>query len=82
MEVGFALVNGWSDGMGDFEGDKEGCTLSPDSSKVRMVPCWKCPKCGHSISKAPEVPVEKQPALLTKASKRWWKQPATHRDLM
>jgi len=51
MKEGMALINGWSGGLGDFDGDKEGCTLSPDSKKVKMVPCWKCPKCGHSISK-------------------------------
>ena len=54
MKSGVALQNGFS-GAPDFPGDtgkERGCTVSLDSLKVKIVPCWKCPKCGHSISKA------------------------------
>ena len=51
MKPGTALENGVS-GTPDFSGDKDACTLYLDPAKVSVVNCWKCPKCGHSISKA------------------------------
>jgi hypothetical protein len=50
MKKGEALKNGFT-GSPDFMGDQGGVmTISPDPRKVKMVPCWKCPKCGKSIS--------------------------------
>ena len=52
MEEGIALQNGVS-GFPDFIGDtgkERGCTMSVDSLKVSLIPCWKCPKCGHSLT--------------------------------
>lgn len=36
----------------DFPGDTlgiDGQTVTADGKPV-MIPCWKCPKCGHSIT--------------------------------
>jgi hypothetical protein len=50
MKQGMALQNGWT-GLPDFAGDQSGVvTISPDPRKVAVVDCWKCPKCGRSIS--------------------------------
>jgi hypothetical protein len=82
MKEGSALVNGYS-GSPDFAGDQSGImTISADPKKVAMVSCWKCPKCGHSISRKEPVAVADRPALMDKASRKWWKQPATPHDLM
>ena len=57
MVLGIALVNG-TKGSPDFPGDtgkEDGCTQSADSLKVKLVHCWKCPKCGHSISDLPTI---------------------------
>lgn len=38
----------------DFGGDEDlrGCTVNPGPGKLGE--CWKCPKCGHSVSKEME----------------------------
>lgn len=35
---------------GDFPGDTDsmGCTQSA-TGPARLIPAWKCPKCGHSV---------------------------------
>lgn len=50
MKIGEALENGFT-GSPDFYGDQSGVmTISADPSKVKMVKCWKCPKCGKSLT--------------------------------
>ena len=52
MQTGVALMNGFT-GSPDFMGDQSGVlTITTDASKIKMVECWKCPKCGKSLSKA------------------------------
>lgn len=56
MKKGVALQNGVFS-MPDFVGDtgkERGCTVSADSLKVKLVRCWKCPKCGNSIEIKPK----------------------------
>jgi hypothetical protein len=49
MKIGKALENGFT-GSPDFLGDQSGVkTISADPKKVKMIDCWKCPECGHSI---------------------------------
>jgi hypothetical protein len=43
-----ALVNTLV-GFPDFIGSKEVCTVSL-TGPPEIVPCWKCPACGRSIS--------------------------------
>lgn len=50
MKRGIALENGL-DTLGDFTGDLNGITVYPSPKKVKMITCWKCPKCGRSIKK-------------------------------
>lgn len=49
MVNGKALKEIW-DGIPDFIGDDKNCTLSP-SGRSDMVRVWKCPQCGHSVTK-------------------------------
>jgi len=49
MKEGMALQNTLT-GLPDFPGDTFACTVSRDGP-AEMVACWKCPKCGHSISR-------------------------------
>lgn len=54
MVVGQALVQLYSPGLEDFIGDKangytRGQTMSPNG-QTKLVKCWKCSSCGHSIS--------------------------------
>lgn len=48
MKPGQAMTSTWR-GMPDFSGDRYPVTMSP-GGPGRVVRCWKCPKCGHSIS--------------------------------
>ena len=49
MIEGMALQNTIA-GLPDFPGDTHACTLSL-TGPPEMVPCWKCPKCGKSLTK-------------------------------
>lgn len=50
MRPGKALVQTLTAGAPDFPGDTHGSTMSADGPG-RMVDCWKCPKCGYSVTK-------------------------------
>lgn len=53
MKEGMALKNGLTAGMPDFPGDtpfSAGQTVSEDSLYVTLIPCWKCPVCGKSLT--------------------------------
>lgn len=47
---GQALMTTLVAGSPDFPGDERGITMSPGGPGV-VVTCWKCPKCGHSVTK-------------------------------
>ena len=49
MVEGKALVD-QMDGIPDFIGDDFVCTVSPNG-KADLVDCYKCPKCGYSVTK-------------------------------
>lgn len=48
MERGHAIRETFT-GVPDFPGCSEVVTVSP-GGPGKLVDCWKCPKCGHSIS--------------------------------
>jgi hypothetical protein len=48
LQPGIAIEQTWA-GYPDFVGG-EVVTLSP-GGPGRVVTCWKCPKCGHSVTK-------------------------------
>jgi hypothetical protein len=48
MVAGVALEDVLT-GIGDFYASDDVVTVSP-SGRVRMVPCWKCPTCGRSVT--------------------------------
>jgi hypothetical protein len=55
MSKSTAIANTLVAGMADFPGEEDGvvragATLSY-GGPGRVVPCWKCPKCGHSITR-------------------------------
>lgn len=49
MERGYALANRATAGAPDFIGSKEAVTYSV-GQEADLVPAWKCPECGHSLS--------------------------------
>ena len=52
MKIGKALQNPPHSipDFADDTGKEDGCTISPDHYRVIMTDCWKCPKCGHSLT--------------------------------
>ena len=50
MKKGTALQSTLVYGTPDFAGDMRGVTVS-EGGPGRFVLCWKCPKCGHSITR-------------------------------
>ena len=48
MKPGKALAQTFT-GVGDFHDGDDVSTLSP-GGPGRMISCWKCPGCGHSVS--------------------------------
>lgn len=53
MKRGFAIAQTYVGGMPDFAGDKHSSTFSAGGTG-RVINCWKCPDCGHSIAKGTE----------------------------
>jgi hypothetical protein len=49
MKPGIAIEQTLS-GIPDFIGTKEVITVSP-SGNGKVIPCWKCPKCGYSTKR-------------------------------
>lgn len=37
-------------GIGDFSENDDVATLSY-GTKAKLIECWKCPECGHSVTK-------------------------------
>lgn len=50
MTAGRALAQTFVAGMPDFPGDTHASTFSA-GGPGKMIDCWKCPKCGRSITK-------------------------------
>jgi hypothetical protein len=53
MEPASALQNtlvGYADFIGDT-GLEDGSTMSR-SGPAELIPCWKCPKCGYSVTRS------------------------------
>jgi len=50
MKEGQAIEQTWTSGIPDFIGESRGITMSLGGSG-KVINCWKCPKCGHSITK-------------------------------
>lgn len=49
MRLGTALAQTFTAGMPDFPGDTHAVTFSA-GGPGKVVPCWKCPECGRSIT--------------------------------
>jgi hypothetical protein len=47
MKSGKAMISSLT-GTPDFAGDEHAITLSP-GGPGKLVPCLKCPDCGHSV---------------------------------
>lgn len=53
MKRGIATLQTYVGGMPDFAGDDYSSTFSAGGTG-RVINCWKCPDCGHSITKGTE----------------------------
>jgi hypothetical protein len=53
MKAGIAIEQTWS-GIPDFLGSKDVVTISPSGSG-KVIPCWKCPICGYSVTRGSDV---------------------------
>ena len=52
MTSGVAIEQTYVGGSPDFLGDAHAVTLSA-GGPGRLVPCWKCPSCGFSMTASP-----------------------------
>lgn len=48
MGRGLVILSTVVPGEPDFPGDREAVTMSHGGPGV-VEPCWKCPKCGHTV---------------------------------
>lgn len=51
LKPGSAIVNSW-ESHDDFGADagSDGCTVT-QTGPPKVIACWKCPQCGHSVEK-------------------------------
>lgn len=49
MVQGKAIEQTLVGGALDFSSDTQAITLSA-GGPGRLIPCWKCPRCGHSLT--------------------------------
>ena len=53
LKEGIATKQTYVGGMPDFPGDKHASTFSA-GGPGKVTTCWKCPKCGYSITDGKE----------------------------
>lgn len=52
MINGFAIEQTYAGGSPDFPSDTHAVTFSA-GGPGRLIPCWKCPSCGFSVTTGP-----------------------------